>query len=171
MPSPHSTIVLHSTGHDWGKPALNAAGYVYAVFIILYTLALITGLALLYHHRAKPAVRVRGLFITIAAVLGIHVYVAALFIVYPLNGWYKCGTEFWYMSIVFPLGVALFHVGNVKLMTVAKKQQGLLRLACWAEEKPQPQWNVAALTTAMKNMDYVQKTYLGIAAGLLVQVC
>ena len=72
-----------------GNPEFNSAGIAYTTIITVYTAFIISGLCLLWYHRGKTAVRIRGFLITASAVLSIHVYVAALFIVYPLNGWYK----------------------------------------------------------------------------------
>jgi len=72
-----------------GNPDFNPAGIAYTTIITVYTAFIISGLCLLWYHRGKTAVRIRGFLITASAVLSIHVYVAALFIVYPLNGWYK----------------------------------------------------------------------------------
>jgi len=80
------TIHQHSAS---SSPELTSVGIAYTAIITVYTAFIISGLCLLWYHRGKTAVRIRGFLITASAVLSIHVYVAALFIVYPLNGWYK----------------------------------------------------------------------------------
>lgn len=159
-------------GHSFFKnPSLNAAGIVYTSFITCYTAFILYSMYMLWLHRHNPAVRVRGFSITIAAIIGIHVYLAALFIVYPLNSYYKCGTEFWYMSIIFPLGIAIFQAANVKLMAVSSQQRELADLTCaWAEKKEPFAWSVGSLRRKFGQFDYVKKTYVAIGLGILLQV-
>lgn len=161
-----------SGGHSFGKgPALNAAGIIYTAFITAYTGFLIFATGMLWLRRHHPAVRIRGFAITIAALISIHVYVAALFIVYPLNGWYRCGTEFWYMSIIFPAGIALFQAANVKLMAVSHQQQELVeKKCCWAEKKVPLTWSITSVRMRLHQLDYVTKTYVAIGLGMLLQV-
>ncbi len=158
-------------GHSLGAPSLNSAGFVYTIFVTIYTGLLIYGLGLLWLHRRKTAIRIRSLTVTAAAVLLIHVYVAAVFIVYPLNGWYRCNTEFWYMSIVFPLAIAVFQASNVRLMAYSKVQHSLIDMQCWGEKKQPFSFSVTGIKRSFTQLDYVKKTYVCIVLGLLLQVC
>ena len=87
-----SAAIMDRTIHQHnanGNPELSPVGILYTTIITIYTAFIISGLCLIWYHRGKTAIRIRGFLITVSAVLSIHVYVAALFIVYPLNGWYK----------------------------------------------------------------------------------
>lgn len=159
-------------GHDLKSlPAWNTVGKVYIAFITAYTIALVVAIAYAcwYHHGSR-ALRIRGTGITALALLFIHMYLAALFIVYPLNGYFLCGTEFWSMNTLFPLGIAFFLASNLRLKAYGDRQRQLLDIECYSEKKiplkrsfrePRAWWNGA---------DLVRKTYACTAVGLLFQV-
>lgn len=163
------------SGHDLDNgPSISNAGVYYVVIIAVYTPLLLAALFTGWiKYRHTNAVRIRGPLITTAAVLFIHIYVAALFIVYPLNGNFKCGTEFWIMNTVFPLGIALFQASNVRLKAYAASQIDMLQLKCFSEKKapfnPTPSGLRAWLRYKWKT-DEVARTYICIAIGLIIQV-
>jgi len=167
-----ASLFTREVGHSTtAKPYLNVAGIVYLAFVSAYTALLIWGMALLWFNRASTAIRIRGLPILLAAILSIHVYLAAVFVVYPLNGWYKCNTEFWYMSVVFPLGIAIFQISNIRLLAYAKKQRDLVQTHRWAKEKQHFDLkSKAGLIAWFKKADWVMKSYCFIALGLFFQV-
>lgn len=153
------------------RPYLNTAGKIYLTFICLYTLFILYGLVLLFRNRSSTAVRIRGFFHLFLAIIAVHVYLAAVFVVYPLNGWYKCSTEFWYMSVVFPLGIAISQVTNVRLLAYAKKQQNLIAGECWAERKRFFELRTrAGIIAWLRRSDWVSRSYVCICVGLIIQV-
>ena len=70
---------------------MTPSGIAYSIIITIYTACVVFGLALLWHHRGKSAIRIRGFLITALAVIGIHGFVATLWVVYPVaqNGWFR----------------------------------------------------------------------------------
>ncbi|KAI9668607.1 MAG: hypothetical protein M1831_001046 [Alyxoria varia] len=155
--------------HNGGPPAFNPAGYAYSIFIIIYTIFIVSSLAVLTAARNTPAVRLRGLGIIVTSVLALHVYVAALFIVYPLNGQYKCNTEFWYMSIILPLGMAMFQAGNARLVSVTKIQAELLMSGRWSAERPAFSFKPKQFKSWYQGLSYHGKHYLWIFVALILQ--
>ena len=156
--------------HNGGAPAFNPAGYAYSIFVIIYTIFIVSSLAVLTSARHTAAVRLRGLGIIVTSVLALHVYVAALFIVYPLNGQYKCNTEFWYMSVILPLGIALFQAGNARLVSVTKIQAELLMSGRWSAERPAFSFKPKQLKGWYNGLSYHGKHYLWIFVALVFQV-
>lgn len=169
-----TTIIKRTSGgHSFNEPpALNSAGIAYTAFITCYTAFILYSITMLWMYRKHPAIRVRGFWMTTAALISLHVYVAALFIVYPLNSYYKCGTEFWYMSIIFPLGIAIFQAANIKLMAVASQQMEFAELQrCLAEKKEPFPRSISAAKKRLHTLDYVKRTFVAIGLGILLQVC
>lgn len=99
----------NDSGHDWGTPKLDPLAIFYIAFAIIYTAALLVGLYILYLLRGTTAVRLRSFWTICGTVVTLHVYLVLILIAYSLNGLYKCGAEFWIMSIVLPLGMAFFQ--------------------------------------------------------------
>lgn len=96
-------------GIDYGAPNLDNLGVFYIIFAAVYSVFVLTGLMALYHLRHTHAVRIRSFPIVCGSMLFLHAYLLLILLVYPLNGLFKCGWEFWIMSILLPLGIALFQ--------------------------------------------------------------
>jgi uncharacterized RDD family membrane protein YckC len=112
MPDTAAPAVLQDrNGHDWGAPRLDQLGVFYIAVAILYALLVFAGLVALFVNRHHPAVRMRNYWITASAVVLLLAYSVFVVIVYPLNGLFKCGTEFWVMSCFLPTSIALFQGG------------------------------------------------------------
>ena len=151
-------------------PGFNSAGYVYISFVGVYTALLLIGLAILCSLRNHTAVRLRDALMTTVAIATIHVYLAAIFIVYPLHSDYTCSEEFWYMSIVFPLAIALFQASNVRLLAVSRQQEDLFWTKRWARFTPSFGVRPAKFKRWYTSLAYHQKTYVWIVVGLVCQV-
>src|SRR5690348_18043821 len=108
-PSPHHGI-------DYTQPKLDVLALFYIGFASIYTVFILTGLVVLFKLRHTHAVRIRSFTVICGAVLPLHAYLLLILLVYPLNGLFKCGWEFWIMSILLPLGMALFQ-GPCSLQT------------------------------------------------------
>ena len=85
------------------RPNFDGLGIFYIVFLALYTLVIATGLVAVFLQRDAVAVRVRGWKLTSLCIAFNHVYIAAVLCVYPENGAFKCGGEFWIMGSVVPI--------------------------------------------------------------------
>jgi len=96
---------------DGGAPNIDASGIFYVVVAIVYTLILAAELYLFYSRRSAFCIRIRGLQTVMTSVAMLHVYLVLVLLVYPLNGRFACGAEFWIMSIFLPSGMAIFQ-GN-----------------------------------------------------------
>jgi hypothetical protein len=106
-------------GHDWTAPRFDGLGIFYVLFTFFYSCLLVYGLFMLFMLRKTAAVRLRNFWVICPTVLVLHFYGCAVLLVYPLNGTFKCGEEFWIMSTILPLGMALF--------------QGTTPLVCWCK--------------------------------------
>ena len=168
-PLPNSDHV--EDGHTTGAPNMaTPAAYVYIIFVAVYTMVMLMMLMGQWVFRHHTAIRLRGFWINFIAISAIHVYVAALFIVYPLNGSYKCNEEFWFMSIVFPLGLALCQASNTRLLVISTQQREVVKEARWMKQTVPFGFTPSKFFTWVKAQDFAVKTYMGIAVGLIVQV-
>jgi hypothetical protein len=96
-------------GHDSLKPNTDGVAVFYLSFAAFYTVIVLAGLYALFLLRNTHAVRIRNFFVICATVVSLHIYLVLILLVYPLNGLFKCGWEFWIMSILLPLCMALFQ--------------------------------------------------------------
>lgn len=97
------------TGHDWGRPRLDALAIFYIAFALVHTVVVLAGLYVLFLLRQTTAVRLRSFRTISTTVLTLHIFLVLILVSYPLNGLYKCGAEFWVMSTLLPFGIALFQ--------------------------------------------------------------
>lgn len=96
-------------GHDFGPPNLDALGVFFFSFVSFYTGVIALGLFFIFASRNQAAVRIRDWRLIFVSTIAIHIYLTLALLAYPLNGDFKCGAEFWSMSTVFPLGIAIFQ--------------------------------------------------------------
>ncbi|KAF2461966.1 hypothetical protein BDY21DRAFT_4611 [Lineolata rhizophorae] len=154
-------------GLDWRDNSnLDPLGIFYIVVAILHSLAVITGLVLLYKNRDTPAVRIRNFNIVAPAIVCLHIYSTLVLLVYPQNGFFKCGTEFWVMSVFLPVGYGLFQASNARLLSYSAAQQHFSQV-----------YSVKAMSglSRVRNSrfflaDLLRKTYVGVLLGLIVQM-
>ena len=83
----------------------------------------------------------------------------------------SCTDEFWIMSTLFPLGIALYQASNVRLMAYTTAQRCLIDLHTWNDRKQPFSFRPRAFAKWFKQLDYVRRTYFCIALGVVGQVC
>lgn len=107
-----------------------------------------------------------------AAVSCLHVYWILCMVAYSMGGKYPCAAEYWIMSIYLPLGIALFQANSMQLLSVFGIQEKLLFTA----QQPYRPHLIDRAKSPSRNLfqwrqlDLVQRTKLGIAVGMVVQV-
>ncbi len=154
-----------------GTPSLDNLAIVYVVLNVLWTVVVLAASAALWLCRRHESIRKRNVGLTIAAVLCLQVYWAVNMMIYPLNGAYPCDLNFWVMSIYFPLGVALYQLQNVQLLSVSARQRDL---------RHQPFRRSDRMTIhhlhfwryrhSWSQMTLLSKIYLGITFSVITQV-
>jgi hypothetical protein len=187
-----SRALINPGGHDFGKPNLDAIGVTYITLAVLYTIVIVGGLDALWIHRHNEAVRLRGLAISFAAITTLHIYLLLVLAVYPENGLFACGTEFWIMSIALPFGQALFqgtlavlpnfffsrlfrctHMAvtacNVQVFSFSERQLRLVRcdsIDSLPLRKRRFRFTPSGLINAWRQLDIAKKTYVFIIFGV-----
>ncbi|KAM0804135.1 hypothetical protein BDR22DRAFT_781967, partial [Usnea florida] len=89
---------------------------------VLYSIFFYAACAFLWLQRNNAAIRMRKIPLALLSLLVLHVYLFLVFLVYPLNGYFPCGVEFWIMSIYLPIGIGLFQAQNQQLLIVSREQ-------------------------------------------------
>jgi hypothetical protein len=101
--------VLNPGGHDFVTTSMDLLGVCYIILACVWTIFTAWGIALLVLWRDHEVIRMRGISTPIAAIVMLHIYSICVFSVYPSNGSFTCGFEFWIMSIALPFGMGLFQ--------------------------------------------------------------
>ena len=114
-------------GHNWGSENLDGYGISQIVIAVVYSVFFYAAAAYLWSKRNHPMVKIRKIGLALLAILILHVYLFMIFTVYPLNGRFPCGVEFFIMSTYLPIGIGLFSAQNQQLLLVSREQNQLIR--------------------------------------------
>lgn len=156
---------------DGGPANMDALGLSIISFIVLCSLFLALGVALLLHHRHLDFVRIRNVPLMISALVMIHVYLIFACLTYPLNGTFPCNLEFWIMSVYFPTGVALYQAYNMQLLSLSVLQKQLLLQPAKLLNKLAPARRTSAgFRGGWSRLNLLDRTYFMIAVGVVIQV-
>ncbi|KAK4187916.1 hypothetical protein QBC35DRAFT_515135 [Podospora australis] len=155
------------------EPRLNGIGIWWITYGAVQTAALVAGMCYLYSKRRYPTLRLRGLALTFAGLILLHLYWITVQIGYTVGPLAPEVAEFWIMSIWYPFGVALFQAGNSQFLHVAKAQSRFARPPSetslnekhirWRQNTKQTIWQ------RLKSMDYQRRMFMFVIIGMAVQ--
>ncbi|CAI7610076.1 unnamed protein product [Penicillium glandicola] len=159
-------------GADGVGPIFDSLAKFYVSAAIVWTSAILAGSAFLIVNREEQCIRIRNLFLALSAVACLHVYWILCMVAYSMGDKYPCVAEYWIMSIYLPLGIALFQANSMQLLSVFGIQEKLL---FGAQQPYRPHLADRAKFSKRslfqwKQLNLVQRTELGIAVGMVVQV-
>jgi len=187
---------------------LDGVGWTYITIFIVWNLSLLSGFAFLWTHRQHPSLRMRRLPLLFAGVSVLHIYGALctlctyahtttskfamashrssdtehmltwLPLAYPFGAVFPCSVEFWAMSILVPLGMALFHASNSQFLHLAARQKHFARMSSLKDHEPidekkaqevvNSRWK--RIMNGMERADNIERTLIFIGIGMAVQV-
>ncbi|KAK3342039.1 hypothetical protein B0T25DRAFT_466141 [Lasiosphaeria hispida] len=150
---------------------LDGVGIWWICFGAVWTALLVSGMVFLFKKRQLPTLRIRGLPLTFAGIVLLHLYWITVQIGYSVGPLAPEVAEFWIMSIWYPFGIALFQAGNSQFLHVAKAQSRFARppsqMATRWDEKRRPQKGTVG---RLRSMDYSQKMFAFVGIGMAVQL-
>jgi len=146
---------------------LDAVGIFWLTLMASWTLLVFAGMIFLARKRHMPLLRMRGLPLSFAAIILLHLYYIAANLVYVTGPLWPNGLEFWIMSIWLPFGIALFHASNSRFLHVAQAQRRFVRRPATATTPP-PRRRLSL--PRFRKLDYSAKMLLFVSAGMLLQV-
>jgi len=93
-------VYLNPGGHNWA-PGMNLDGFGISeiVFAVVYSFLFYAACAFVWFHRNHPVIKMRNISLALISVLVLHVYLFMVIMVYPMNGTFPCGVEYWIMSM------------------------------------------------------------------------
>lgn len=165
---------LNPLGRNWGdRVNWDDLGKAYAAILLAWTLTLATGIVWLLRNRRLPYIRMRNLPLAIISTVLLHVYLVKIFLAYTTNGHFTCAAEFWIMSVYLPFGIALFQANAMQLRSVSDRQGVLLQRSLSPVSSSSGLmggYRVPKFHTSWRSLTEVQRGYVYIAAGMLLQV-
>ncbi|PHH62101.1 hypothetical protein CDD81_7594 [Ophiocordyceps australis] len=153
------------------EPVLDPVGIFYICWAIIWTLVMAAGMVFLISRRHLPILRIRGLGLSLASIVLLHLYWASVQIGYVIGPLIPGDAEFWVMGIYLPFGMALFHASNSRFLHVAKGQKKYgQRGSHWAEARPAWLASGRGMRARFRRLDYTSKVLVLVAAGMVVQM-
>ncbi|KAJ9480510.1 hypothetical protein VN97_g13049 [Penicillium thymicola] len=159
-------------GDHGGAATFDSLAKFYVAVAITWTAALLAGSAFLIVNRHEQCIRIRNLRLVLSAVACLHVFWILCMVAYSMGGKYPCAAEYWIMNIYFPVGIALYQANSMQLLNVFGVQEKLLLTA---QQPYRPHFNNPSESSIRylarwRQLNLVQRTELGIAIGISVQV-
>ena len=166
-----SNLQIRTNTKPYGTPELDGLSVAYIVINVVWTSIVLVGCLAFWRFRTHETMRKRNPALVVASVLVLHVYFCFNLILYPLNGAYPCALDYWIMSVYFPLGIALFQVQHVQLLSVSARQKELrfqpFRRRDGLTLDSLKAWNFRSKSS---QMTLLSRIYYGIAVCVVSQV-
>lgn len=161
---------LGTTADSKPSIAINPVSIFWVVFGNVWTLAVVAGMAYLIANRNSPTIRIRGLGLSLSAIVFLHLYFWACQYGVMLGPIEPMVAQYWIMGIYLPCGVALFHASNSRFLHVAKLQKRYFRPESrLLASHPEPQ-SGGGLVRRFQRLNYNSKMLIAVGASLFFQV-
>lgn len=143
----------------------------WVTFGCIWTAVIVAGASYLIANRNTPTIRIRGLWLSLAAVLLLHLYGWSVQFGLLVGNLMPGDVEFWIMGTYLPCGIALFHASNSRFLHVAKLQkkyihhdgQNLIDSAAQAKRN-------SGLLGKFRRLDYTAKVVFLVSIAMFVQL-
>ncbi|KAK3328794.1 hypothetical protein B0H66DRAFT_1439 [Apodospora peruviana] len=177
---PHNAISPRIEGSEFGtrpdtapEARFDAIGIWWFTFGGVWTVLLISGMVFLYRKRDTPTLRIRGLPLTFAGIVLLHLYFLTVQTGYTIGLLLPEVAEFWIMSLWYPFGIALFQAGNSQFLHIAKAQSRFARppsqMKTRYDEKRTPK-KKSTFLGRIRAMDYSKRMFTFVTAGMVMQL-
>jgi hypothetical protein len=155
------------------SPKFDGVGIFYITFCAVWTVIVVAGMVFCWMNRQLPILKVRGLGLSFASVTFLHIYWILSQIVYPVGVTMPVlvayDIQYFVMGIWFPLGIALFHAANLRLLHVAELQKRFTHPALI--RKGGNNGANSSWVSRIRSLKYDTKVMVFIGIGIFVQVC
>jgi hypothetical protein len=178
---PRQAVRAATVGSEFGTTAdtkphvrLDGVGIWWLTFGGVWTALLVSAMVFLYKKRDTPTLRIRGLPLTFAGIVLLHLYWITVQLGYSVGPLAPEVAEFWIMSIWYPFGIALFQAGNSQFLYVAKAQSRFARppsqMSTRYDDKKRLEPNKTSWLGRLRKMDYSRKMFMFVTVGMAIQV-
>ncbi|KAI0173313.1 hypothetical protein GGR52DRAFT_380995 [Hypoxylon sp. FL1284] len=155
-------------------PNFDKVGKFYMAFCMTWTFLLFVGMGFLILNRKSPILKVRGLPLSLTAILFLHAYWILAQITYPVGMTLPVvvayDVQYFFMGIWFPLGVAMFHASNTRFLYVARLQKRYARSPSGRRKKQGCNGAKTSWHCRLRNLDYPTRVLIYIGLAMIVQV-
>ncbi|OAA44150.1 Regulator of G protein signaling superfamily [Metarhizium rileyi] len=143
---------------------LDSVGIWWLAWASAWTFVLLCGIVYLIRRRETPILRIRGIGLSLAAVVLLHLYYFSVQLLYVFGTLVPGDCEYWIMGTYLPVGIALFHASNSRFLYVAKAQKRYLNRPV---EGPIKSKRSLGVLDRFRSLNYTTKmvTLVGLGMG------
>ncbi|KAL6877711.1 putative GprK-type G-protein coupled receptor protein [Trichoderma longibrachiatum] len=153
-------------------PNLDGVGIFYISWCASWTALVLAGMAFCWLNRDIPVLKIRGLPLSFCAIALLHLYWILAQITYPVGRTLPVvlayDVQYFFMSLWFPLGVALFHASNLRFLRVAQLQRQFTTHPAVRRVEPGC-GGKASWLRRLRGYDHTKRSLLFIGLGMVVQ--
>jgi hypothetical protein len=124
-------------------------------------------MAYLIVRRDTPMLRIRGLGLSLSAIVLLHLYYAPVQFGTMIGPIMPGDAQFWIMGTLLPCGIALFHASNSRFLYVAKLQEKFVYNDRQFNTFPRRK---AGLIARFQRLDYNTRICLLVGIGMIGQI-
>jgi len=142
----------------------------WCVWAVVWTIPVGLGMVYLIRNRHSPILRIRGLGLSLSAVVLLHIYWILVQVGLMYGAVAPGDTEFWIMGLFLPIGISLFHASNSRFLHVAKLQKKYVdggKAILYSNPEPK---NNRGLINRFHNLAYNTRILILVGAGIFVQI-
>ncbi|TFA98351.1 hypothetical protein CCMA1212_009818 [Trichoderma ghanense] len=154
-------------------PNWDAVGIFYISWCATWTTLVLAGMLFCWLNRDLPVLKIRGLPLSFGAIAFLHIYWILAQITYPVGATIPPvlahDIQYFFMSVWFPLGVALFHASNLRFLRVAQLQRQFTHPT---PRRVEPGCNGGKVSwlCRLRSCDFTKRSLLLIGLGMVVQL-
>ncbi|KAG6006895.1 hypothetical protein E4U21_006614 [Claviceps maximensis] len=158
---------LGITADSKAEVRLDGVGIWWTCWACTWTVLLLCGMGYLIRNRDAQILRIRGIGLSLSAVVFLHLYWFSVQLAYVLGALTPGESEYWVMGTYLPLGIALFHASNSRFLYVAQAQQKYLSRQ---SNKPLQSRRGLGVLGRFKKLDYTSKMVFLVGLGMACQL-
>lgn len=159
--------------HADSKPGIiiNSITIWWACWTCIWTVVVALGIAYLVVHRNSPTLRIRGLGLSLSAVVFLHIYWASVQLGLMYGPLFPGDCEYWLMGTWLPCGFAIFHTSNSRFLHVAKHQKKFVWSSSRLLDSPPDREHKPGLVGRFRRLSYTTKILTVVGISVFFQVC
>ncbi|PHH89505.1 hypothetical protein CDD83_5948 [Cordyceps sp. RAO-2017] len=161
---------LGVTADSKPEPVLNTVSIFWASLACVWTALLVAGMAYLVSRRNTPMLRIRGLSLSLAAIVLLHLYWISVQLGTMIGPLAPGDAEFWIMGIYLPFGIALFHASNSRFLHIAEAQKKYLHGSHRSDGVAARSRSKRGVFARFRRLDYTSKILIVVGMGMLFQL-
>ncbi|GAB1198074.1 hypothetical protein APSETT444_007382 [Aspergillus pseudonomiae] len=136
----------------------------------VWTTAVVLGMIYLIANRNMPILRIRGLGLSLSAIVLLHLYWASVQFGVMIGAIMPGDAQYWIMGTYLPCGIALFHASNSRFLHVAKHQRKYAHHDSRLPESLPDEKPKTGLFGRFRRLEYTKRIIILVGIAMVVQI-